>query len=187
MKEQNALKTIGEVVELVGVEAHVLRFWESKFNQINPQKRRGRRYYKNSDINSILKIKSLLYDSGFTIKGVRKYLRDNAKNLHEIDLLVGLSVDSNLSASKLESTDANKESENKIAALVEKTALDDTTEYQINSNLNELLNTNLKSFADKSYSEAVEGTKENNDSYIFALNETYKGLVELKKKLMACL
>lgn len=74
-KHQGALRTIGEVADSVGVATHVLRFWESKFTQINPQKRRGRRYYRAEDITVIKTIKELLYDQGYTIKGVHKFLK----------------------------------------------------------------------------------------------------------------
>ncbi len=78
-KNHDALRTIGEVAGDVGVATHVLRFWESQFTQITPQKRRGRRYYRIEDIATIKTIKELLYDNGYTIKGVHKFLKD-AKN-----------------------------------------------------------------------------------------------------------
>lgn len=80
-KHKDALRTIGEVADEIGVATHVLRFWESKFPQIKPQKRRGRRYYGAKDVAIIKIIKTLLYDQGYTIKGVHKFL-DNAKKEH---------------------------------------------------------------------------------------------------------
>jgi DNA-binding transcriptional MerR regulator len=57
---------------------HVLRFWESKFQQIKPLKRGGgRRYYRPEDVKIIHDIKELLYNQGFTIRGVQKLLREN--------------------------------------------------------------------------------------------------------------
>ena len=79
-KSDNALRTIGEVAETLDVATHVLRFWESKFHQIKPQKRRGRRYYRPEDVTIITKIKELLYEKGYTIRGVQKYLLEEAKN-----------------------------------------------------------------------------------------------------------
>ncbi len=64
--------TIGEVSELCGIKSHVLRYWEQVFPQLEPSKRRGRRYYQHSDIESILEIKSLLQDQGFTISGAKE-------------------------------------------------------------------------------------------------------------------
>ncbi len=74
-KQQGALRTIGEVSATMGVATHVLRFWESRFPQIKPQKRRGRRYYSPEDIDTIKTIKELLYDQGYTIRGVHKFLK----------------------------------------------------------------------------------------------------------------
>lgn len=74
VKHQDALRTIGEVAKEVKLATHVLRFWEAKFPQIKPQKRRGRRYYGPSEVAAIKAIKDLLYEQGYTVKGVKKYL-----------------------------------------------------------------------------------------------------------------
>ena len=58
---------------------HVLRFWETKFNQVRPLKRGGgRRYYRPEDVALLQRIRELLYREGYTIKGVQKLLRDGA-------------------------------------------------------------------------------------------------------------
>ena len=76
-KSPEAFRTISEVAEWLGVQAHVLRFWESKFSQVKPVKRAGgRRYYRPSDMELLGGIKKLLYDDGMTIKGVQKVLRE---------------------------------------------------------------------------------------------------------------
>jgi DNA-binding transcriptional MerR regulator len=68
---------IGEVSELCGVKPHVLRYWEQEFPQIKPVKRRGnRRYYQQDDVQMIRRIRSLLYEQGFTIGGARQRLRE---------------------------------------------------------------------------------------------------------------
>ncbi len=68
---------IGEVAEIVGVEPHVLRYWETEFRSIRPQKsRKGQRIYSRRDVDKLLKVKDLLYTHGFTIAGARKRLRD---------------------------------------------------------------------------------------------------------------
>src|SRR5262245_40528850 len=70
---------IGEVCELADVEPFVLRFWESEFPSLAPQKRKsGHRVYRRKDVEMVLKIKSLLYDRGFTIAGARKQLNKGA-------------------------------------------------------------------------------------------------------------
>src|SRR5262245_36888296 len=68
---------IGEVAEIVGVEPHVLRYWETEFRSIRPQKsRKGQRIYPRRDVDKLLKVKDLLYTHGFTIAGARKRLRE---------------------------------------------------------------------------------------------------------------
>lgn len=67
--------TIGEVSELCGVKAHVLRYWEQEFTQLSPIKRRGnRRYYQHHEVLLIRHIRQLLYQDGFTISGARAQL-----------------------------------------------------------------------------------------------------------------
>ena len=66
---------IREVCEIVGVEAHVLRFWETEFPALSPPKSKsGQRTYRPKDIELLLRIKKLLYEEGFTIAGARKHL-----------------------------------------------------------------------------------------------------------------
>jgi DNA-binding transcriptional MerR regulator len=68
---------IGEVAGIVGVEPHVLRYWETEFRSIRPQKsRKGQRIYSRRDVDRLLKVKDLLYTHGFTIAGARKKLRE---------------------------------------------------------------------------------------------------------------
>jgi DNA-binding transcriptional MerR regulator len=67
--------TIGEVSELCGVKAHVLRYWEQEFTQLKPVKRSGnRRYYQHHEVMLIRRIRELLYGQGFTISGARNRL-----------------------------------------------------------------------------------------------------------------
>ena len=67
--------TIGEVSELCGVKAHVLRYWEQEFPNLKPMKRRGnRRYYQRADVILIRQIRSLLHEQGYTINGARQKL-----------------------------------------------------------------------------------------------------------------
>ena len=75
-KSPEAYRTIGEVAEMLGVAQHVLRFWESRFAQIKPVKRAGnRRYYRPDDIALIRRIRELLHDEGYSIRGVQKLLK----------------------------------------------------------------------------------------------------------------
>jgi len=71
---------IGEVCEIVGVQAHVLRYWETEFSQLSPQKNRsGQRSYRRRDVEIALRIKELLYDDLFTIAGARKKLQAESR------------------------------------------------------------------------------------------------------------
>jgi len=68
---------IKEAAEKVGVQPHVLRFWESQFPTLKPSKTsRGQRLYSIEDIDNFLKIKHLLYNEGYSIPGAKKYLKD---------------------------------------------------------------------------------------------------------------
>jgi DNA-binding transcriptional MerR regulator len=74
-KGASAFRTIGEVADDLDLPAHVLRFWESKFAQLKPLKRRGgRRYYRPEDILLLRRIRQCLYQDGYTIRGVQKLL-----------------------------------------------------------------------------------------------------------------
>lgn len=77
-KSPEAFRTISEAAEELDIPAHVLRFWESKFPQISPLKRAGgRRFYRPQDLQLLRGVKRLLYEDGFTIKGARKFIKDN--------------------------------------------------------------------------------------------------------------
>lgn len=84
-KSADAFRTISEVAEDLGLPQHVLRFWESRFPQIRPLKRAGgRRYYRPVDVVLLRTIRRLLYDEGYTIKGVQRLLKEQgAKGLRE--------------------------------------------------------------------------------------------------------
>lgn len=76
-KNPNAFKTISEVAEELDLPQHVLRFWETRFAQIKPMKRGGgRRYYRPDDVELLKGIRHLLYAQGYTIKGVKKILKE---------------------------------------------------------------------------------------------------------------
>ena len=76
-KAAEAFRTISEVADDLGIQKHVLRFWEVKFSQIRPMKRGGgRRYYRPEDMELLRGIRQLLHRDGYTIKGVQKILRE---------------------------------------------------------------------------------------------------------------
>ncbi|MEP0507666.1 MAG: MerR family transcriptional regulator, partial [Aurantimonas coralicida] len=77
-KSADAFRTISEVADELDLPQHVLRFWETRFQQIKPMKRGGgRRYYRPDDVELLRGIRYLLYVKGFTIKGVQRILREN--------------------------------------------------------------------------------------------------------------
>ncbi len=76
-KSPDAFRTISEVAENLDLPQHVLRFWETRFNQIKPMKRGGgRRYYRPDDVELLKGIRYLLYSEGYTIKGVQRILKE---------------------------------------------------------------------------------------------------------------
>ena len=88
MKSPQAFRTISEVSNEINIPTHVLRFWETKFPNINPLKRSGnRRYYRPEDVKLIIRIKTLLYDNGYTVKGVQKLLKENDNKNNEKNVI----------------------------------------------------------------------------------------------------
>ncbi len=83
-KAPNAFRTISEVADELQIPQHVLRFWETKFQQVKPLKRGGgRRYYRPHDITLLRRISDLLYRQGYQIKGVQRLLREGGGNLSD--------------------------------------------------------------------------------------------------------
>ena len=104
-KSPQAFRTISEVSQELNLPNHVLRFWETKFSQVQPLKRSGgRRYYRPKDIKLLFKIKNLLYDNGYTLKGVKKILGQNN----------GLVIESNPSNEITENIATDDSNENNI-------------------------------------------------------------------------
>jgi len=81
-KSATAFRTISEVADALELPQHVLRFWETKFTAVRPLKRGGgRRYYRPEDVELLRRIRRLLHDDGYTIKGVQKLLRESGGKL----------------------------------------------------------------------------------------------------------
>ncbi|MDR2609658.1 MAG: MerR family transcriptional regulator [Rickettsiales bacterium] len=110
MNKEKLLYTIGEVAAELNLEQHVLRFWESQFRQIKPIKRKGRRLYDHKCIEAIKKIKYMLYDKGYTIKGVQKEFDNDMKvNRDPKDLLQELTDLRDYLISKINSEESNEQ------------------------------------------------------------------------------
>ncbi len=112
-KSATAFRTISEVANEIGVQQHVLRFWESKFTQIKPMKRGGgRRYYRPEDVTLIKSIHNLLYNEGYTIKGVQKLLSTTRGKIEKVEVIVNPTEEKAETTSKTatsEATDAQIE------------------------------------------------------------------------------
>ncbi len=79
-KAKGAFRTISEVADMLAVQQHVLRFWETKFSQVKPLTRGGgRRYYRPEDVGVLQKVHHILYKEGYTIKGAQKLLKGLSK------------------------------------------------------------------------------------------------------------
>lgn len=107
-KSESAFRTISEAASELGLQQHVLRFWESKFPQIQPMKRAGgRRYYRPEDIEFLASIRSLLHDQGFTIKGVQKLLDQNKGKLPAEIIVSANDAEQSTSAPAVRSPDSD--------------------------------------------------------------------------------
>ena len=101
-KSPQAFRTISEVGDELDIPAHVLRFWETKFPQLNPMKRGGgRRYYRPADVALLKGIRVALYDEGLTIKGLQKLFRERGPR-HIVALGEGTRLDETSEAAPAE-------------------------------------------------------------------------------------
>lgn len=79
---------IGEVCDITGIQAHVLRYWESEFPMLAPQKNRaGQRTYRKRDVEMVLRIKELLYDDQYTIAGAKKRLTNELRGASKLKVV----------------------------------------------------------------------------------------------------
>jgi len=131
---------IGEVCELAGVQAHVLRYWESEFSMLAPQKNRaGQRVYRKRDVEMALKIKELLYEDQYTIAGAKKRLANELRGGGKLKVVA--SDDDDGSAGDLQSTDETFAKAASLArsAVRPRTAAEQEGLKRIASELRELL------------------------------------------------
>ena len=89
MKDLDALRTIGEVSQIISVPVYVIRFWEKKFDSIKPIKRKGgNRYFDKSQISNLIIIKKLLHEDRYSIEGAKKVLTESIFEEREKQILV---------------------------------------------------------------------------------------------------
>ena len=111
-KSPDAFRTISEAAEELNLPQHVLRFWETRFATIKPLKRGGgRRYYRPEDVLLLKGIRHLLYDQGFTIKGVQRILKQQGARF-----VIGIGEGNPVGALVKEAADAEDDDES-VAAL----------------------------------------------------------------------
>ncbi|KKB84018.1 MerR family transcriptional regulator [Devosia limi DSM 17137] len=137
-KSPDAFRTISEAAEELDLPQHVLRFWETRFSTIKPLKRGGgRRYYRPEDVLLLRGIRHLLYDQGFTIKGVQRILKDQGSR-YVIAVGEGKPVDEILPMIETAQA-AGDEAEVEEAVLTASASLDQSSRDKLSDVLRELL------------------------------------------------
>ena len=112
-KSKAAFRTIAEVASEIGVATHVLRFWETKFPQIQPMKRNGgRRYYRPDDVELLRKIKYYLYDKRYTIEGVQKVIKEKG-----LKAILGEEIQKDFFSESLEQIDLSERNKELISSI----------------------------------------------------------------------
>jgi DNA-binding transcriptional MerR regulator len=131
---------IGEVCELAGVQAHVLRYWESEFSMLAPQKNRaGQRVYRKRDVEIALRIKELLYEDQYTIAGAKKRLANDLRAGGKIKLGSSDDGEDNSDVSGSSSASARTLAKGAAAQLGNRTAADRKALRQVATELRDLL------------------------------------------------
>lgn len=137
-KSPDAFRTISEAAEELDLPQHVLRFWETRFATIKPLKRGGgRRYYRPEDVMLLRGIRHLLYDQGFTIKGVQKILKDQGPR-YVIAVGEGRNLDEIIPLIE-EAQAAADEAEIEEAVMTADPSLDEESREKLSEVLRELL------------------------------------------------
>ncbi|HXQ33080.1 MAG TPA: MerR family transcriptional regulator [Anaerolineales bacterium] len=133
---------IGEVCELAGVQAHVLRYWESEFPMLAPQKNRaGQRVYRKRDVEMALRIKELLYEDQYTIAGAKKRLTNDLRGGGKLKV-VGVDDEGQVESAPVEFADGElfpTETPTYTSAVAPRTAEERQGLKQLAAELRELL------------------------------------------------
>ncbi len=143
-KSPDAFRTISEAAEELSLPQHVLRFWETRFSTIKPLKRGGgRRYYRPEDVLLLKGIRHLLYDQGFTIKGVQRILKEQGAR-HVVAVGQGVPVEELAAELAIGANGVDDEPENngQVPEPIEgpgPSGLDDETREKLEDVLRELL------------------------------------------------
>jgi len=134
---------IGEVCELAGVQAHVLRYWESEFPMLAPQKNRaGQRVYRRRDVEMALRIKELLYEDQYTIAGAKKRLTNELRGGGKLKVVASEEASGSTDVSLFSETEAPAVQPplvNDVPSVVRRTAEERQALKHVASELRELL------------------------------------------------
>ena len=131
---------IGEVCELAGVQAHVLRYWESEFTMLAPQKNRaGQRVYRKRDVEIALRIKELLYEDQYTIAGAKKRLANDLRAGGKLKIVSSEDDGDNSDTAHTAAPDRSAKMTTAQAAGTSRTAEDRKSLRKVASELRELL------------------------------------------------
>jgi DNA-binding transcriptional MerR regulator len=131
---------IGEVCELAGVQAHVLRYWESEFTMLAPQKNRaGQRVYRKRDVEIALRIKELLYEDQYTIAGAKKRLANDLRAGGKLKIVSSEDEGENSDTSQSAAPDRTAKMTTAQVAGTGRTAEDRKSLRKVASELRELL------------------------------------------------
>ena len=141
-KSEQAFRTISEAAAELQLPQHVLRFWETRFPQIKPLKRGGgRRYYRPEDVSLLKGIRHLLYDQGFTIKGVQRILKDKGPR-HAIAIGEGANVpdlSGNAGVTASPALEAGGQGNPAVSAAIRKSRLSEKGQRHLSRVMRELL------------------------------------------------
>ncbi len=124
---------IGEVCDLVGVQAHVLRYWETEFPMLSPQKNRsGQRSYRRRDVEIALRVKELLYDDLYTIAGAKKKLQVELRELTRLKIVPNETVQKENFIKEVKLPESSKEEifDEEIEDLNDLESFEENTSYQ---------------------------------------------------------
>jgi DNA-binding transcriptional MerR regulator len=122
---------IGEVCDITGIQAHVLRYWESEFPMLAPQKNRaGQRTYRKRDVEMVLRIKELLYEDQYTIAGAKKRLTNELRGASKLKVVtpeMNAQAQATQPAPQLVHAPTSEDEPHSYAESHERAALDEST------------------------------------------------------------
>ncbi len=181
-KSKAAFRTITEVADELRLEAHVLRFWETKFTKIKPVKMRGgRRYYRPEDIGLIKDIKHLLYDKGYTIRGVQKILGRKSGAAEDVaDIPANVTMPATIVTSKIVEPQIPQPANNSVPGITEED-VQRRVDTAVQNASQKLIETHQSQIA--TYQTKINGLQEQLDKAEQKLRDLQNGIKPLLEEL----